>query len=218
MAIPFSATDNHATIGATEFSLPTASTTLTAQTTACTMQAFIDFSAMAAGDQFRVQIYESVNGGSQKLACTPSDLVGVQSSLFVTPILMVKNGWNVTVKKIAGTDRDVPWDLKMDTGDRNVAAVSNNAITAAAIATDAITSAQLAASAVTEIAAGILAAVYEGSRTVQDFFRLGAAVLWGKASGLEGATMTYRDDADAKNRIVETYSTGARAPTTRDAT
>lgn len=63
-----------------------------------------------------------------------------------------------------------------------------------------------------------LAAIYEGTRTLQDFLRLAAAVLFGKATGEESGTIHYRDDADLKDRVVGTYSAGNRTPTTRDAT
>jgi hypothetical protein len=92
------------------------------------------------------------------------------------------------------------------------------AIDAAAIAADAITAAKVAADVGTEIAAAVWAYVYEGAVTAQSFLRLAGAVLFGKATGLEGGTHTFRDYADSKDRVVATYAAGARTPTTRDAT
>lgn len=71
---------------------------------------------------------------------------------------------------------------------------------------------------VVDDAATLLAGIYESTLTVKDFLRLGGAVLYGKATGLEGATHTFRDYADSKDRVAATYSSGARTPTTRDAT
>lgn len=96
--------------------------------------------------------------------------------------------------------------------------IATGALTAAKFAAGAIDAAALAADAATEIATAVLAAAYESTVTVKDFFRLAGAVLYGKASGLEGGTHTFRDYADAKDRVVATYSAGARTPTTRDAT
>lgn len=105
----------------------------------------------------------------------------------------------------------------------NAAAITSGkfaagAIDAAAIAADAIGASELAADAITEITDAILAKAYEGSTTIQAFLRLGGAVLFGKATGLEGASMVFRDFADTKDRVVATYAAGARTPTTRDAT
>ncbi len=71
---------------------------------------------------------------------------------------------------------------------------------------------------VVDDAATLLAGIYESTLTVKDFLRLGGAVLYGKATGLEGAAHTFRDYADSKDRVVATYAAGARTPTTRDAT
>ncbi|RWP84886.1 MAG: hypothetical protein EOR12_27015 [Mesorhizobium sp.] len=68
-------------------------------------------------------------------------------------------------------------------------------------------------------AAAVLAATYEGAETVQDHFRLARAALYGKANGLEGTTVHFRDLADAKNRITSTVTAdGNRTSITTDAT
>lgn len=65
-------------------------------------------------------------------------------------------------------------------------------------------------------AAGVLAAVYEGSETVQELLRLMRAVLVGKSSG-GGAV--YRDAADSKARVTATLDgSGNRTAVTVDAT
>ncbi len=64
-----------------------------------------------------------------------------------------------------------------------------------------------------EITAAILAAVYEGSETFQEYLRLSRAVLYGKSIGLNSATPAFRDAADTKDRIAATG-----LPTSRDVT
>lgn len=112
--MPISLTENSATIGTTEYSLPNNSTTLTPQTDDCVMQAWIDFGAMAAGDEYRVRVYEKVNGtGATQRQVSNHYLSGTQSEpAFVLPSLILANGWDITVTKIAGTDRSIGWSLR----------------------------------------------------------------------------------------------------------
>jgi len=85
---------------------------------------------------------------------------------------------------------------------------------------DAVDSAALAASAANEIVDAWLdrAAAVEGF-TPRELLRLFAAVLVGKASGLETTTAVYRDLADVKARITATVDAdGNRTAVVRDAT
>ena len=106
-----SITPDSATIGTTEYSLPADSTTLAAQTDDCILQVWLRMDANAAGDNFELKIYEKVNAGTAMVAYT-SQYVGAQSQLIVTPSLIVGEGWDVTLKKIAGTDRAIAWSLR----------------------------------------------------------------------------------------------------------
>lgn len=103
--------NNSATIGATEYSLPANSTTLAAQTDDCVLQVWIDFDAMAAGDEYRIRLYEKINAGTARKVID-TRVSGDQSTPWVSPSLIVGDGWDVTVQKIAGTDRSIPWSLR----------------------------------------------------------------------------------------------------------
>lgn len=73
--------------------------------------------------------------------------------------------------------------------------------------------------AASDNAAAVLAATYEGAETVQDHFRLARAALYGKANGLAGTTVHYRDAADTKDRLTAIVDAdGNRASVTADAT
>lgn len=62
------------------------------------------------------------------------------------------------------------------------------------------------------------AAGVETGLTVRQWLRLGAAVLFGKASGLDTTTAVYRDFGDTKDRISATVdASGNRTGVTRDA-
>lgn len=80
------------------------------------------------------------------------------------------------------------------------AAIQDGAITAAKIATGAIDADALAADAVDEI----LDEVIEGTLTLRQVLRLLLSVMVGKSAGGGTATITFRDNADTKNRISAT--------------
>lgn len=107
-------TPGSATISTTEFFLASNSTTQTPQTTTCIMQAWIDFNAMAAGDQYQITVYEKINGTQRAIYFAV--LQGAQSQPgFVVPSLIVGEGWDIGVKKLAGTDRTIPWSIRKAT-------------------------------------------------------------------------------------------------------
>lgn len=65
----------------------------------------------------------------------------------------------------------------------------------------------------------LLTSIYEGTETVQDFFRLARAALLGKATGLGTSTATFRDAGDTKDRITATVdASGNRSVVTLDPT
>lgn len=295
MASPATITNSSASISTTEISIMTGTSTLTAQTTQGVVHCVIDFENSIAGDEWDVVMYEARAVGQTQLPIWKAHIRGVSDPLVLPPTFLC-NGWNITVKRTAGTDRTIYWSVRQDVGDRNVltwlgstpnalssgrvdasvGAMAANVITSSAIATDAITSTGLATSAVTEIQSGlatsaavaavqadtddiqtrlpaalvsgrmdasvgamaantltasalatdavteIVAAVWafviEGTETITEAWRLVRAVVVGRASGLEGAAPTFRDNANTKNRVVASYASGTRNITSTDAT
>jgi hypothetical protein len=145
VTIPFTNVSSSATIGTSERSLPadTTSGVPTSQTTFCSVIVTLDLSAMLAGDTFNLVVYEKVAGGTQRALAT-FPLVGAYDSLLVLPPLSLGEGWDITLKKIAGTDRAIRWSLREDVGNRNVSSIDANAITATAINASALTGAKFA--------------------------------------------------------------------------
>jgi len=101
-----------ATIGASEYWLASDSTTKVDQTEDCMLQAWLDFAAMTAAETYEYRLVEKINGGTQVNILGPLRLIGVQSSPVVLPALIVGDGWEIGVKKIAGTDRSIAWSLR----------------------------------------------------------------------------------------------------------
>lgn len=94
------------TVGTTELSVVSGTTTLSTITTAGVYQLWVDPGNMAKADEFRICAYEKVEatGGTKKVFAQWS-LLGVQSEVFVTPTFILMNGWDFTITKVAGTDR-----------------------------------------------------------------------------------------------------------------
>ena len=94
------------TVGTGELSIVSGTTTLQTITDDGVYQLWIDAGTMAKGDEFRVKLYEKVEGtGGTKKVFSAWTLLGVQTEIFVTPTFILINGWDMTIQKIAGTDR-----------------------------------------------------------------------------------------------------------------
>jgi hypothetical protein len=103
--------DDSASIGSTEFFLFSASTTATYETTPAIVHAFLDVSEVTAGDSFRLRVYETIDG-SDPLVVYEATIVGAQPGPYVFPALVLCNGYEYSVQKLAGTDRTIAWSLR----------------------------------------------------------------------------------------------------------
>lgn len=94
------------TVGASELSIVSGTTSLQTITDDGIYQLWVDPGNMAKGDEFRVRLYEKVEGtGGTKKVFAQWLLLGVQTEVFVTPTFILINGWDMTIQKITGTDR-----------------------------------------------------------------------------------------------------------------
>lgn len=93
------------TVGSTELSIVSGTTTLQTITTDGVYQLYVDPSNMAKGDEYAVRIYEKVQGSGTKRRLVQFSLLGLQSQAFVTPTFILMHGWDMTIIKLAGTDR-----------------------------------------------------------------------------------------------------------------
>jgi len=101
-----------ATITTTEFSCPNNSTTRTPITTDGIYQVFFDTSALLAGDQFEFVVYEKVTSAGTQRIVYQGYLTGAMAASYVMPSLILMHGWDVTIQKIAGTDRSISWSIR----------------------------------------------------------------------------------------------------------
>lgn len=94
------------TVGASELSIVSGTTSLQTITDDGVYQLWVDAGVMAKADEFQIKLYEKVEGtGGTKKVFFQVNLLGVQTEIFVTPTFILINGWDMTIKKITGTDR-----------------------------------------------------------------------------------------------------------------
>lgn len=106
MAVTAFAEQTALSVSTTKLSLITGTSTLTVQTTAGAYQVWVDPVAnMAKSDVFELEITEKVRASGTARVVFSYRLNGAQTQAYVTPTLMLLNGWSVNIIKIAGTDR-----------------------------------------------------------------------------------------------------------------
>lgn len=92
------------TVGASELSITNGDTTLQTKAEAGIYQLFVDLTNMAKGDEYAIRVYEKTKTTKRQLY---KQVVTDASSIanWVSPVLCLINGWEMTLQKISGTDR-----------------------------------------------------------------------------------------------------------------
>ena len=104
---------NSASISTTEYSLTNNSTTIAAKTDDGPIQVFLDLNAMAAADAYTFVVYEKVTSGGTQRVLWRSYFRGAQTEPhWVSPSILVTHGWDVTLKRTAGSDRTIAWSIR----------------------------------------------------------------------------------------------------------
>jgi hypothetical protein len=112
MTITVEAFTGTETVGATEHSMTTDTAGPDADTTRGVFQAFIDLNALAAGDEYEFKAYEKVRtGDTQRLVYAVSFRNAQATPVWASPTLILGIGWDMTLKKIAGSDRALNWRI-----------------------------------------------------------------------------------------------------------
>lgn len=102
-----------ASLSTTEWSLVNNSSTIAARTTPGVFQVFIDFNALAVGDVFRFRAYEKcLSTGTQRVVYETPIVGPLSAPVFVSPSLMLLNGYDFSIVKISGTDRTIDWSIR----------------------------------------------------------------------------------------------------------
>jgi hypothetical protein len=103
-----------ATISTTEISLVSGTSSLQSITTDGIYQAVLDLSEMANGDVFELRIKEKARSGDTQRIVYLMNFANAQTSQpnAATPSLILMHGWDITIIKISGTDRAIPWSIR----------------------------------------------------------------------------------------------------------
>ena len=109
----FNYSEGAPTVGTTEYYLVSASTTQTLQTTEGTVQVFVDTNAIAAGELFRLRLYEKTRTADTVRLVESWFIPGTQSKpMWVSPAFALSRGWEWSLTKITGTDRAIPYSVR----------------------------------------------------------------------------------------------------------
>ena len=104
---------NAATISTTEWSLTTSTSGPDAETADGIYQVFVELNALAAGDVFELKLYEKTTASSTQRLVYSCRFAGVQGApVWASPSFILLHGWDVTLKKISGTDRSIAWSIR----------------------------------------------------------------------------------------------------------
>ncbi len=101
-----------ALISTTEWSLTNNSSSVASNTSSGIYQLILDTANMAAGDEFEFRILEKVVSSGSQRELSNVNLMGAQAGVYTTPSLVLMNGWDMTIQKIAGTDRNFAWSIR----------------------------------------------------------------------------------------------------------
>jgi hypothetical protein len=107
--------ENSATISTSEYSLPANTTTgvPTSQTDDGVYQVFLDLNALTATEQYRLRVYEKVQAAGTQRVLYEAYYYGAQGTpLVALPSLILLHGWDITLLKVSGTDRAIPWSIR----------------------------------------------------------------------------------------------------------
>lgn len=100
-------------VSTTEWSLTTDTSGPDTDTTVGMFQAFLDLSALAAGDIFEFKVYEKARAADTQRLVMSARFAGAQGApIWASPAFILGAGWDMTLKKISGTDRTITWSIR----------------------------------------------------------------------------------------------------------
>lgn len=114
MSMPLEPYSGVATIGTTEYSLPGAGTTLQTITNAPgNYELWLDLANLTSTEAYDLKVYEAVRSGGTKRLVDTVRISGAQAEpVYVYPRVALRNGWDITLTRVAGTDRSIQWSIR----------------------------------------------------------------------------------------------------------
>jgi len=118
MAIAQYVSGTETVTSSSEWSLVTDSSSGTTDTTDGVFQTYLDLKNLTAStsggtDTFEFRVYEKVLTGSTQGLVFSARFAGIQGApVWVSPSLILMNGWDMTLKKTAGTNESIDWSIR----------------------------------------------------------------------------------------------------------
>lgn len=103
-----------ATITTAEYWCAAASTTQgSGQATDGVYQALFELNNLAAGDEYRIRVWDAISSAGTVRIVEEWVISGAQSApLWATPSLILLHKWDFSIAKLAGTDRTIAWSIR----------------------------------------------------------------------------------------------------------
>lgn len=104
-----------ASISTSEYSLTLSSTSgvPASKTDKATVQLVLDLNALVAGDSYELKLYDKARSGDTQRQMSRRTFVGAQvDANQILPALMIGEGWDYTLKRLAGSDRTIGWSIR----------------------------------------------------------------------------------------------------------
>ena len=99
-------------VSTTEWSLTTDSAGPDVETSDGVFQIFLDVSDIVLGDELQIRVYEKAQAADTQRIVYQATLIDAQANpIWVSPSLILMNGWDVTLDAIAGTIT-VTWSIR----------------------------------------------------------------------------------------------------------
>jgi hypothetical protein len=102
-------------VDATEWSLTTDTSGPDVATAAGAYQVYLDLSALLLGDVFELRGYEKVQSTDTQrvfMVASFANAQGTDGAIAVSPVFMLLNGWDFTLKMYAGSARTITWSIR----------------------------------------------------------------------------------------------------------
>ena len=101
------------TVSTTEWSLTTDTAGPDVDTTDGVFQPFIDISALVGADLYQFRVYEKARGADTQRVVYEAFMGGKPGDpIWTCPALILMHGWDMTLLKVAGTDRLITWSIR----------------------------------------------------------------------------------------------------------
>ena len=72
----------------------------------------IDLSNLTSTEVYEFSLYEKVQSGSTQREVMNAFFAGAQTTHWVSPPFILMNGWDMTLRKLSGTDRAIEWSIR----------------------------------------------------------------------------------------------------------